>query len=164
MWRAAPRALALGRYALVKDASGLNTQRVPVALPAGRASRPPDPLQVMWLQKKSTSLCLVHLKPSAATRIGIRRFPFAYFPHQLPEESNSYAPHINCRRGPGGTGFGAPSRGCGGSAPRRASVAYVKPQGPWQVGQHPIRRRVPHLLIFDKIQQSAGAQPVQTTS
>jgi hypothetical protein len=29
------------------DASGLNTQRAPVALPAGMASRPPDPLQMM---------------------------------------------------------------------------------------------------------------------
>ena len=33
--------------ALCLDASGLNTQRVPVALLAGRASRPLDPLQMM---------------------------------------------------------------------------------------------------------------------
>ena len=32
---------------LDKIASGLNTQRVPVALPAGLANRPPDPLRMM---------------------------------------------------------------------------------------------------------------------
>ncbi len=31
------------------NASGLNAQRAPVALPAGWAGRPPDPLQLMFV-------------------------------------------------------------------------------------------------------------------
>jgi hypothetical protein len=43
------------------DASGLYTQRVPVALPAGWASRPPDPLHMMLaarlLHRRMPPLC-----------------------------------------------------------------------------------------------------------
>src|SRR4051812_21915998 len=47
-------------------ASGLNAQRAPVALPATQrvpvASRPPDPLQVMLTQKEYTGTCLWYAK------------------------------------------------------------------------------------------------------
>src|SRR4051794_9243919 len=45
--RALPLALPLEHSCSIQTASGLNTQRVPVALPAGRACSPPDPLHVM---------------------------------------------------------------------------------------------------------------------
>jgi hypothetical protein len=48
---------------LLRNASGLNTQRVPVALPAGMASRPPDPLQMRLYQDCGTGLWLRGAEP-----------------------------------------------------------------------------------------------------